>query len=261
MLELLRYAPVSLTDNPPLLFVHGAWHGAWCWEDYFLPYYQEQGFMSYALSLRGHGNSSPQSVRWCSVWDYVADVRQQVELITAECGEEPILIGHSMGGYVLQKYLERHPARGIVLLASIPVMGMFPAFLRIAWRHPLAFMKAGLTMRGYPLVENPDHARELFFSEGAEKTYHEKLEDESYRIVYECAFFQRPNPKRVHPTRMLVLAAENDRIFTVYEQTRTAEAYQTDVVILPNTAHDVMLEPTWRFAADRILMFLEEERA
>ncbi len=43
--------------GPPLLFIHGAWHGAWCWDEHFLDFFANNGFHAVALSLRGHGNS------------------------------------------------------------------------------------------------------------------------------------------------------------------------------------------------------------
>jgi hypothetical protein len=30
-LEVITYKPLSSPRPTPLLFVHGAWHGAWCW--------------------------------------------------------------------------------------------------------------------------------------------------------------------------------------------------------------------------------------
>jgi pimeloyl-ACP methyl ester carboxylesterase len=38
----------------------------------------------------------------------------------------PVVIGHSMGGFVVQKYLETHQAPAGVLLASIPPRGLGP---------------------------------------------------------------------------------------------------------------------------------------
>lgn len=40
--------------------------------------------------------------------------------------------GHSMGGYVVQKYLETHDATAGVLMASAPPQGAMGASLRIA---------------------------------------------------------------------------------------------------------------------------------
>ena len=44
-------------DNPILLFVHGSYHGAWCWAELFQPYFSKLGYKSVAISLRGQGKS------------------------------------------------------------------------------------------------------------------------------------------------------------------------------------------------------------
>ena len=134
--ELITRKPETDSRTNSILFVHGAWHGAWCWEEYFLPYFADKGYTSHALSLRGHGHSQkPARFRLARVADYVADVNQAV----AQLAKPPILIGHSMGGLVVQKYLEQHTVPAAVLMASVPVHGVFRATLRIARRHPLAF--------------------------------------------------------------------------------------------------------------------------
>src|ERR1700730_7729875 len=102
-LELTSSEPENKTHSTPILFVHGAWHGAWCWEEHFLPYFAEQGFTAHALSFRNHGNSESRGqLRWVRAADYVADVAQ----IVRQIGQPPVLVAHSMGGYVVQKYLE-----------------------------------------------------------------------------------------------------------------------------------------------------------
>ncbi|MBI5715520.1 MAG: alpha/beta hydrolase, partial [Chloroflexi bacterium] len=45
-LELITRQPASNPRPTPLLFVHGAWHGAWCWAEYFLPYFAQHGYVS-----------------------------------------------------------------------------------------------------------------------------------------------------------------------------------------------------------------------
>ena len=42
-LEIISKRPRAKTHPTPLLFVHGAWHGAWCWEN-FLSYFAEHGY-------------------------------------------------------------------------------------------------------------------------------------------------------------------------------------------------------------------------
>jgi pimeloyl-ACP methyl ester carboxylesterase len=97
-LEVISHQPENKTHDTPLLFVHGAWHGAWCWEN-FLPYFAQQGYEAHALSLRGHGGSQGHDkLRWTSIHDYVADVAQIAQTLSSP----PVVIGPSMGGYVVQ---------------------------------------------------------------------------------------------------------------------------------------------------------------
>lgn len=130
-LELISQEPLVRTHRTPLLFVHGMWHGAWCWAENFLPYFAQNGYNAYALSLRGHGQSDGrEKLRWTSLDDFVADVSQSVD----QFEHPPVLIGHSMGGMILQKYLETHQAPAAILLASGPPRGLIPATLRVARR-------------------------------------------------------------------------------------------------------------------------------
>jgi len=56
-LEIIKEEPASNARPTPILFVHGMCHAAWCWGEHFLPYFAGHGYMSHALSLRGHGSS------------------------------------------------------------------------------------------------------------------------------------------------------------------------------------------------------------
>lgn len=64
-LEVLSQQPLRESSKSPVLLVHGAWHGAWCWKVYFADYLAQQGFQVHAISLRGHGNSEGRRrLRW-----------------------------------------------------------------------------------------------------------------------------------------------------------------------------------------------------
>jgi len=45
------------SENPPLVFVHGSYHAAWCWAENWLPFFSACGFDCYALSLLGQVSS------------------------------------------------------------------------------------------------------------------------------------------------------------------------------------------------------------
>ena len=54
-LELVVANPV-IRKGPRIVFVHGMWHGAWCWEEHFVEYFVTRGFPVAAFSFRGHGD-------------------------------------------------------------------------------------------------------------------------------------------------------------------------------------------------------------
>lgn len=259
-LEIIHHHPTSPTTNPPLLFIHGAWHGAWCWEEYFLPYFAQNGYHAYALSLRGHGKSDGhERIRWWSVGDYVADVVRVASEIEQTHGTRPILIGHSMGGFVTQKTLEQHDYPAAVLVASIPTYGVIPFVFRHLARHPLTVLQIFLFLSPNPAISTLEKFRELCFSldiprEKLER-YYRLCSKESFRAMLDYALLMLPRTTRVK-TRMLVVGAEDDNFFIPSEVRRTAKAYNAEVKLFPNIAHDMMLETHWRNVADHILTWL-----
>ena len=255
-LEILTKLPREKTHTTPLLLVHGAWHGAWCWEN-FLPYFAEHGYEVHAVSLRGHGNSEGRAgIRWYSVSEYVADVAR----VAGSLSPHPVLIAHSMGGYVVQKYLEAHTAPAGVFLASIPTVGIIGMLLRMLSRHPASTLKALLLLNPWYFVATPALAKDYLFSDDFPEEkfleYYPYIQPESFRMALEAALLNLPRPKRI-TTPLLVLGAENDRVFTIPEQRKTARAYNTEAIIYPNMAHDMMLEAGWRAVADQILRWLD----
>ena len=257
-LEIISKYPLDSTHSTPLLFVHGAWHAAWCWDVHFLDYFAQHGFTAHAISLRGHGNSEGRdNLRWTRIADYVEDVAKTVRQLP----RPPVVIGHSMGGLVVQKYLEDCFAPAAVLLASVPPAGVLATTLRIAKRHPVVFAKVNLTFSLYPLVATSQLAREAFFSEGLADeqvlAYAKGLQDESYLGFLDMLMFNLPKPGKVK-TPVLVLGGALDTIFSPDEVEATARAYNTQPEIFAEMAHDMMLEPRWQDVAERIMIWLKE---
>ena len=257
-LEIISKYPAEPSYSTPLLFVHGAWHGAWCWDAHFLDYFAGQGFTVHAVSLRGHGNSEGRSgLRWARIADYVEDVAKAAIRLPSP----PIVIGHSMGGFVVQKYLESHAAPAAVLLASAPPAGVLATTFRLARRHPLVFAMVNLKLSLYPLVATPALARESFFSAGLADSkvdeYWERLQDESFLGFLDMLALSLPCPEKVN-TPMLVLGAEKDTVFSPGEVKATARAYHTEAEIFADMAHDMMLEPLWQSVAQRIVAWLKQ---
>ena len=69
-------------------------HGAWCWDEHFLPYFAQHRYTAHAFSLRGHcGSAGRDRLRWTSLADYVSDLNK----VVSQLPSAPVLVGHSMG--------------------------------------------------------------------------------------------------------------------------------------------------------------------
>ncbi|SOX54303.1 alpha/beta hydrolase [Mycobacterium ahvazicum] len=98
MLEVIDKGQPSKEHPHPLLFVHGAFQGGWSWDVHLLDYFADRGFRVLAPSLRGHGSSpADKPLRLCSISDYVEDLTS----IAKRLAPQAILIGHSMGGFIV----------------------------------------------------------------------------------------------------------------------------------------------------------------
>lgn len=229
-----------------ILLIHGAWHGPWCWEE-FAKRLTERGHEVRAVRLRGHDR--PGRI-WYRVHHYVEDVRRAA----AEFSTPPVLVGHSLGGLVAQKYLERNPGAGVVLMASVPIGGTIGVAARLAVRHPIQFLQANLLLRLRPLVVTPKLVRELFFTPDTPQEIVDKcfarLQDESYLTFIDTVVsLARP---RLVDVPVLVLGAERDALITIHEVRKTARAYRTEAEIFPRLGHNMMLDEGWPKVADRI---------
>lgn len=82
------------------LLVHGAWHGAWCW-DKVVPEMRAKGHNVIAIDLPGHGKDTSNADN-ITLNDYV----QKVVSVAKTIKGEVILVGHSMGGVVISQAAE-----------------------------------------------------------------------------------------------------------------------------------------------------------
>jgi pimeloyl-ACP methyl ester carboxylesterase len=256
-LEVIERSPESRAHPTPLLFVHGMFVGAWCWDEYFLPFFAENGYHTVAFSLRGHaGSDGHAGIRWYSIADYVKDVEQ----VAGQLEAPPVLIGISMGGFIVQKYLETHPAPAAVLMASAPPNTVWPMAGRILLHNPWPLLSAILTFRTFHVVNTPQRVRQLLFSRELSEQQlleiHAKLQDESFRAFLDLLGLTLVHPKRIK-TPILVLGAEKDWALGP-DAKGTARTYGGKVEMIPSVGHYMILEPDWKSAATPILSWFSE---
>ncbi len=114
----LSYVAAGNPSLPPLVFLHGiggaarAWHGQL---DFF-----KHRYRTIAWDMPGYGGSAPfPIVSIAALADALQDFLQQVRAM------KPILVGHSIGGMIVQQLLAKHPriASAIVLAQTSPAFG------------------------------------------------------------------------------------------------------------------------------------------
>jgi pimeloyl-ACP methyl ester carboxylesterase len=260
-LEVISKAPSRPRRAPPILFVHGSWHAAWCWDEFFLDYFAAHGYAAHALSLRGHGASDGRAgLHRCRLRHYVHDVAA----VAAALPSSPILVGHSMGGFVVQKFLETRSSPAAFLLASIPPIGIRSIFARLMRNRPLDVLKAHATLSLWPIISDPDRAQRLLFSAATSGDdairYHRLLQDESMLGFLDCLALDRVVAGRVR-SPIHVIGAADDVIVAKCEVNATARAYGAEAMVFDNVAHDMMLDPNWRTVADSMIRKLDAQFA
>ena len=90
-----------------------------------------------APDLRGHGESDWMTGGSYSLPDYIYDLSRVVR----DIGPPVTLIGHSLGGLVVQRCLGRLPLAGAVLVASLPPAGLAPVIWHVASSDPLFYQQ------------------------------------------------------------------------------------------------------------------------
>jgi pimeloyl-ACP methyl ester carboxylesterase len=248
-LEVVERRPATDTGKPPLLLVHGLGHGAWCWE-HWQTAAAEAGYASYAVSLRGHGGSGGR-LRRSVLAHYVDDVVR-----TASALPRPaVLVGHSMGGLVVQRALARYAAHAGVLVAPVPAHPAVAALLGIARQHPLDALKI---MVGGSLPLRPEY---LFaeLGEADARRHTDRCGPESPLAQYQL-IFHRPAAPPLGGAPVLVLATPDDRLVPIRGVRATATRYGARIEEFPGIGHDLMLDARWREPLKVLLDWLPTAR-
>ncbi len=170
------------------VLVHGAYHGAWCW-DLLAPELQRRGHRVVAVDLP-IGDPSAGPARYAEA---VAPVMAGLDA--------PIVVGHSMGGLVVPLVAAAHPVGRLVFLAALlPEPGLNLQAQRAG--EPIdaevTFEHVEFTDHGDGLwMVGPNTATEMFFHDVPAATARwavERLRPQGYAFMTEVTPLQRwPN--------------------------------------------------------------------
>lgn len=238
---------------PPILLIHGAYNNAFIWRYNFLPYFVSQGHPVYAIHLKNQqGVGSFKTLFSYSLAAYTRRLEKLVKMI----GEKPILVGHSMGGLLVQRYLSKYPdaALGACLLASLPVFGMKNTLWgmikkpSILLKYMVLTLAPGLTRFGAPprgLLSSRVHDTENL------SQFQDSIQRESGIALAGC-LFPRINANNVQRVPLQIYGGMLDNLALAKDVEKTGQIYGIEAKVYPEAAHFLMMEPEWKEIADRI---------
>ncbi|MEX0620130.1 MAG: alpha/beta fold hydrolase [Solirubrobacterales bacterium] len=245
-LELLELQPESDTGKAPILFVHGAGHGAWCWENW-MSAAADAGHAAYAVSLSGHAGS-PGTLLRSSLGTYIDDVIRTA----ASLPSQPVIVGHSLGGLVVQKAIARYPAKGAVLVASIPARPGIGTLASIARRHP---NDAAKIMVGGSLPMRAEYLFNRLDPETA-SAYANRCGNESPAAQFQVLLHLPAGPPK-GGAPVLVMGTPNDALVPIADVRNTAKRVGAELIEIPGIGHDMMLDGGWQEPAEAMLGWID----
>lgn len=258
-------------EVPPIIFIHGSLHGAWCFR-LFQHYFAKSGFHTYALSLRGAGNTKSDRTLAPTVEQHLEDLTAFVDQLNSP--KPPIIVAHSIGGFVVQKWAESALSEfsGIVLLASTPPSGNSSMVRRIfirdgIWRTiriTMGFVRRGVT-------KDISLCRDLFFSPEEDPDFCDDVEGDD--VLQEYMKLQSLTKVVLDPKSLknivrstgalsapvFVVGAANDALIDLDSFKEAAEFWKADLCIMPKGPHNLMLYSKWEEVASLILRWIEKK--
>lgn len=262
----MRYYKAKQPQKGIIVFVHGVSHGAWCWED-FVGFFTKEHYACFAVNLRGHGDN--KRFFKGTLGQYVKDVGRCMVECKRYCKSKgisysaPFILGHSMGGAIVEKYISKNSdhVRGAVLFAPVTAKGMGTDVVKTS------VSKSGRctikTVIGFKNNKHLDISN--FFVAKTGKKLIPRITDQEKLSYYNSKFCRESLPTmcqlikfrlQIPDIPVFVIGTDTDAYFNADSLNATASFYGTKAMIIEGLCHDMMLDPRRKEPAQAVLEFL-----
>lgn len=253
----------SSTSKVTVVLLHGVCFAAWYWENNFQPWFTDKGYDVIAISYRNHGKSEKKgSLKWRTINEYIEDVHNVVSKIEGDL----YLIGHSMGGFITQHYLQKHPSpklKKAVLLCTVPASGIGGATWQVIKTYPFSFLKALLSFSFVPVFNQKAKAKKLMFAPTVSVELVDavvpRMQDESFRSYLDMMLFNLPSTKKVS-IPVLVIGGADDFLIRPNALQKAVARLEVELIMMPG-GHNINLEVDWERVAEKIELFFNDPTA
>jgi pimeloyl-ACP methyl ester carboxylesterase len=238
-------------DRPTLVMIHGAGGSSQIWQNQVRQSKTPSGWLSrsinaLALDLPGHGESGGQAMS-----DIDAYAGWLKEVLSAVCDEPPFVMGHSMGGAIVQKMAlsSSDLVKGLILVGTGPRLLVAPVFLKGLQENFHAVVD---TIMGAAYGSGAD-AR--LIQEGA-KLMKAAGAEAAYSDFYACNQFDLRDRVAAIDLPCLILCGSEDKLTPPsLSQKLHASIRKSRMAVIPEAGHMVMIEKFREFN-DQVLDFV-----
>jgi pimeloyl-ACP methyl ester carboxylesterase len=253
-----------------VVFITGAFVGNNCWDEW-RSYFEGKGYNSIAPAWP-HKDASPEDLRLKQPDEAIASNRLAALTnyyagIVKGLPGKPILIGHSLGGLIVQLLLQRGLGASGVAIHSVPPRGIITfkfSFLKAGWRALGFFTSAKksylMSFSGWQYAfTNGMSCREQ------KESYYRFAIPESKLVVRDTiSGAAKINFENPHAPLLLTSGTEDHTIpaslnYSNYKKYRKSNSV-TDYKEFKGRNHFVLGQPTWKEDADYILQWLDKNK-
>lgn len=255
------------TKKPVLMLLHGMWCRPLVWEK-MARHFEVNGFKVVMPTLRHHdiepGQTPHQELGHTSLKDYLCDLEREISYLN----EPPYVIGHSMGGTLMQLLAARGLIKAGIGLAPAQCAGTVNLDPRSLWIFRREFLTYGFWRKPHL----PSFGAMKFgvlngLPEPEQQALYGMLIPESGRAMFEIGYWFADkdrttwiNPGAVN-TPMWFVTGDRDRITPAWLTKRMAMEYGANVAvdILPDRGHWLPSEEGWDSLAQRCVEYLRSD--
>ena len=245
-----------------IVMIHGMWGSSWAWDNY-KPFFENKGYTCYAPVLRHHDispNDTPDpALGTTSLLDYVQDLKEYISSLD----DEPVIMGHSMGGLLTQILGTHGHGKALVLLTPASPSGINALKYSVIKSFWSILTKWGFWKKPNRIsFKAAQYAIMHLLSETEQKNCYDKFVFESGRAAFEIGFWlvDGKGAAKVDESKIscpvLVVAGSEDRITPAKVTQKVAKKYSAVSTYkeFKNQAHWVIGEDGW----EEIAVFISE---